>query len=308
MPILHSNLETDLRLAVALDQALLTTLTDMATVRNIPGLIDFHGTVNGTGSDTGRLRYANLGGASHFAVTAAENTAVAETAITDASVDIAVVRTALRRDVGDLAIATGFGDDVDPDRLAADMIASYEGYFNVLYTTAGGTAATDVGTTTVDMSVNDYFDAIFTLEIADAPGPYFCALAPRQLADFQSSLRAEGSALMYHAATPEMLAIKGQGFAGEYLGVQILKLSDVITTGGDREGFMHGVNAFGYKVAIVDQRSMLGAGASVAVRADEVLVEIVRNTTAATVTVMGNAWVGLSLKEQARVVGIVTDA
>ena len=64
MPILHSGLETDLRLAAALDQGLLVSLTDMATIRNVPGAIDFHGSVNGTGSDTGRLRFVGLGCAS----------------------------------------------------------------------------------------------------------------------------------------------------------------------------------------------------------------------------------------------------
>jgi hypothetical protein len=307
MPILHANLETDLRLAVTLDQALAVSLVDMATIRNVPGAVDFHGTVNGSGSDTHRLRYVSLGGADRF-VSVAESAAVAETALTDTSVDIAVTRAALRRDIGDVAIATGFGDDVDPERLAADMVASYDGYFNEIYAAAGATATTNVGTSGVDMSHDDYMDAIFTLELGSVPGPYFAALHPRQFADWQESLRAEGGALAFSPATAEMLAIRGQGYAGDFLGVSIFKMSDITEAGGNKEGFMYGAGAFGYKVAIVDQRSMLGAGAAVAVRVDEILVEVFRNPTSATTTVMGNAWVGLSVKEDARIVGIVTDA
>lgn len=308
MPILHANLETDLRLAAQLDQALLVTLTDMATIRNVPGMVDFHGTVNGSGSDTHRLRYTGLGGADPFVVTAAEDTAVAETLPTNTSVDIAVVRAALRRDVGDLAIATGYAADLDPMTLAADMIASYDSYFNGIFATAGATAATDVGSTGVDMTHDDFMDAVFQLELNSVPGPYFAVLHPRQFADWQESLRAEGGATQFMAATADMLRIKGQGFAGSHSGVDIHKLSDVTTSGPDREGFMYGAGTFGYKVAIVDQRSMLGSGASIAVRMDEVLVELTRNIDSATVQVVGNAWVGLSVKEQARLVGIVTDA
>ena len=308
MPILHANLETDLRLAVALDQALLVTLTDMATIRNVPGAIDYHGTVNGAGSDTGRLRFVSLGGADHFATTLAEDTAVAETALVDSSVDIAVVRSALVRNIGDLATSTGFGQDIDPASLAADMVASYDGYFNALFTAAGATASSNVGASGVDMSHDDFMDAIFTLEIADVPGPYFGVLAPRQVADWQESLRAEGGATQFMAATAEMLAIKGQGFIGSHSGVQIFKMSDVVSAGGNREGFMYGAGTFGYKVAIIDDRSMLGAGSSVVVRQDEIVVEITRAPTRAVTEIVGNAWVGVSVKEQARLVGIVTDA
>ena len=308
MPILHANLETDLRLAQALDQALLVSLTDMASIRNVPGAVDFHGSVTGTGSDTSRLRYVALGGADHFAATAAEDTDVAESALAVSSVDIAVTRAALVRNIGDLATATGFGDDVDPEGLAADMVASYDGYFNSLFTTAGATATSNVGSTGVDMSHSDFMDAIYTLEIASVPGPWICVLHPRQLADWQESLRAEGGATQFMAATAEMMAIKGQGYAGNHSGVDIFKMSDVVQTGGDREGFMYGAGTFGYKVAIIDDRAMFGAGSSLVVRADEILVEVTRDASRAITEIVGNAWVGLSVKEDARLVGIVTDA
>lgn len=308
MPILHANLETDLRLAAQLDQALLISLTEMATIRNVPGAIDFHGSVSGQGSDTSRLRFAGLAGADPFVATAAEDTDVAETPVAITSVDIAVTRAALVRNIGDIATATGYGADLNPDTLARDMVMSYDRYFNGLFTAAGATATSNVGTSGVDMSHDDFMDAIFTLEIANVPGPYFAVLAPRQLADWQESLRAEGGATQFMAATAEALAIKGQGFAGEHSGVQIFKMEDVVTTGPDREGFMYGAGAFGYKVGIIDDRSMLGAGSSVAVRVDEILVEVTRDASRAITEIVGNAWVGLSVKEQARLVGIVTDA
>ena len=55
MTIIHSGLETDLRLAQALDVSLQVQLHDMASIRNT-GAIQFRGTVNGSGSDTSRQR------------------------------------------------------------------------------------------------------------------------------------------------------------------------------------------------------------------------------------------------------------
>jgi hypothetical protein len=301
-------METDLRLAAQLDQALLISLTDMASIRNAPGAVDFHGTVNGSGSDTHRLRFVNLGGATPFVQTAAEDTDVSATDPTYASVDIYVQRAALVREIGDMATVTGYGADVDPMRLAADMVASYDSYFNSLYATAGATASTVVGTSAADMTHDDFMDGLFSLELNSVPGPYFAALHPRQFADWQESLRAEGGAMAFSPATAEMLAIRGQGYAGSFLGIDIWKLSDILTDGTNRQGFMYGAGTFGYKVAVIDGRSMLGASASVAVRVDEVLVEIERNPGRAVTKITGNAWVGLSVKEQARLVGIHTDA
>jgi hypothetical protein len=307
MPILHADLETDLRLAAQLDQALLVTLTDMATIRNVPGAVDFHGSVNGAGSDTSRLRFVGLGGSDHFA-SETEGAEVSETVIADASVDIAVTRSALLRNISDLSTVTGFSADVNPMALAADMVASYDGYFNSLVTAAGATASASVGTSGADMTHDDFMDGVFTLELASVPGPFYGILHPRQVADWQESLRSEGGATQFMAATADMLAIKGQGYAGSHSGVDIWKMSDVAESGGNKQGFLFGAGTFGYKVAIIDERAMLGAGSSIAVRMDEILVEITRDASKGITEIIGQAYCGVSLKEQARIVGVVTDA
>ena len=307
MPILHSGLETDLRLATALDQALLISLTDMAWI-GAPelGAIRDLGFVNGTGSDTARVRFAGLNGADHFAATAAEDTDPTEEALADASADIAVARAALVRNIGDLALGTGFADDISAERLAADMVFSYRGYYNSLVATAIAPASTDVGTSTVDMSVDDFYDAIFQLELSSVPGPYYCMLHPRQFADFQESLRAEGGATQFSPATQEMLKIAGQGFAGSFAGVNVFLSSDVSSAGGNRHGAMWGQGALAHKRMIPNPP--VGAGTAVAVRMDELLVEITRDASKGVTEVAGNAYVGVGLIEQARIVGIVTDA
>ena len=306
MPILHANMQADLREASRLDQGLRVSLIDMASIRQVPGgALDYLGTVNGALSDTGLVRFWEGGGADTFALTLAEDTTQAETAIVDSSVAVAVVRHALVRNIGDLADLTGSAGDISPESLAADAVLGNERTFTNSFMTALATAATDVGTSGSDMVHDDFADALYTLEIADNPsGPVFCALAGRSLADWQESLRAEGGALHLLPATGDMLRFKGQGFAGEMLGVQVWKFSHVVDDTTDFQNGMWTAGAFGYKIGIPNNPR---GGSAVAVRMDELMVEYQRDADQALTKIAANSWYGVSLLEQARVVGIVTD-
>ncbi len=305
--ILHSNLETDLRLAATLDRSIHALLTDMASIRRT-GAVPFMGLVNDTGSDTKRVRFAGLDGYDAMSTTAAENTDVSTTALTDASADIAVVRGALRYDESDLAELTGFGgSDINPVRLAQSMVGAFEKWFNSLVADVIDDFGTDVGTSTVDMSVDDFMDAIYTLEIADVPGPFFAMLHARQLADFQNSLRSESGVLQWQAASAEMLKIKGQGYAGNYLGVDIYRNSQVNSAGGNRHGAMWGLGAIGHCLGVPNPR-VIGQGQVIRFGDAPVLVEFQRDSSAATTETIGHGYAGVSIMEDSRGVGIVTDA
>ncbi len=304
MTILHSGMETDLRLATALDAALGITLNDLASIRNT-GAIQFAGTVNGTGSDTSRQRLADLGQDHMGAVTEAEDTA--DTALGFSSVDIAVTRNSLARSISDTAIFTGYTQDINPVTIAGEMMTAYDGRFNDVAAAAVATATTNVGTSGQNMSTDDFFDAKFTLQLASVPGRFFTLLHPRQLADLEESIRAEGGPVQFVTATQEMLNAKGQGFAGSWLGIDIFQSSDVTTAGGNREGGMWGPGALRYKTGVVDNRSFIGSSA-VVVQQGEILVEIARIVGGGRVKIVGDAHFGISVIEQARLVGIVTDA
>ena len=304
--ILHSNLETDLRLAATLDRGLHELLADRASIRRT-GALQFFGTVNDTGSDTKRVRLAGLNGYDEMSTTAAENTDVSNTSLTDSSADIAVVRGSLRYDESDLAALTGFtGSDINPVVLAGSMVGAFEGWFNQLVANVIDDFGTDVGTSTVDMSVDDWYDAIFTLEIADVPGPFFAMLHARQLADLQNSLRSEGGAVQFMPATAEMLMIKGQGYAGNLNGVDIYRSSNVNSAGGNRHGAMWGFGALGFCLGVPGP--IVGGSQVVQFGDAPILVEFDRDSSAATTEIVGHGYAGVAIIEDSRGVGIVTDA
>jgi len=303
----HTTMETDLRLALTLDEALRVNLTDIADIRSLPGAVLNMGTVNNSGSDTHQIRFVELDGADVFVADATEVAQIVGTDVTDSSESIAVARQTLGREVSDLAIMTGFAQDLDPQRLAADLPLSYARRFQDLIAAAIATATASAGQTGVDMAVDDFYDATYVLELADNNGPYYCMLHGRQTADFRESLRSEGGAIQFLAPTGDMLRLKGQGLQGSFLGVPIFKSSRITTDGTDRIGGMWSAGALAYKTAMRDARSFLGS-AAIAVQQGELVIEIAHKLGGGKVEVFGDAYVGVKLIEQARIVKIATDA
>tara|TARA_R110000822_G_scaffold47662_3_gene126250 strand:+ start:666 stop:1583 length:918 start_codon:yes stop_codon:yes gene_type:complete len=301
--ITEASLITELRLATALDTALHVLLHDAGTIRNTDA-ISYLGSINGTGAAGSRIREVGLDGYSPMVATA-DGVAAAATVPTLDEVDITVAKYSILRELTDLANLTGFGDDINPARLAQSVVGEYESAFMTAVGTMVATASTNVGTSGVNMSVDDYYDAVFQLELNSVPGPYYCLLAPRQLADLQESLRAEGGSTAFNPATAEMLKIKGQGYVGDFAGVSIHKSSLVTDNGTNYEGAMWGIDALGYKTATVKPVP----GAIMTSPDREVVVEFNRGAGAAAgyTQIIGHAYFGMSILEQARIVGIVTD-
>ena len=304
MPILHASMETDLRLANVLSQEIALLLSDRTSIRTT-GAIQYFGSVNGAGSDTVAIRQAGLDGYDAMAVTAAEDTDVTATSLQDASASIAVARYSLRRDLGDLAELTGLGArEIAVQRLAASAVGEAEKCFMGLVATAIATFGTDVGSSGVDASVDDFFSGISTLEVANNSGPYFMLIHPQQLSDLQTSIRAEAGALQFMAPTQEMLNAKGAGYAGSFLGVDVYTSSQVTSSGGNRHGAMWAAGALGY----ADANPIIGFGDTVRPAGSPVVVEIQRDASRAVTEVINHAYFGCSLVQDGMGVGFVTDA
>lgn len=295
----HGSLETDARMAAVLDEEMRINLTDMADIRSLPGAVLNLGSVNNSGSDTHQIRFINLGGADPFVADATEVFQVVGTNLTDTSVPIAVVRQTLGREISDLAIMTGFANDLDPARLARDLPLSYARRFQDLIAALLAAFTTTAGATTVDFSVDDFYDATYALEQADNNGPYYGMMHGVQFSHFRESLRAEGGALQFLAPTGAMLALKNQGYQGSFLNVDTFKSARVTNDGTDYFGGMWASGAMAYKTAQRDARSFIGSSA-VAVQQGEIVVEIAHVAGGGKVNVFGDAYVGVATLEQGR--------
>lgn len=305
--ITFANLTGDLRLAKILNNEIQLLLADRFSLRNHPSIANF-GNISGRGSAVLSVPQAGLDGYDLMTDTGSELGAVANTPLTDSSADITIARYALRREISDLANMTD-SVGLTVERLAADMVGGYEmAVTNAICNVIDGFTTT-AGTSGIDLSVDDFFSALFSLEQANVPTPYVAVLHPVQVTDLQSSIRGEGGALQYIAATQDMLAAKGQGFAGSFLGVDIFKSSKVPTAnaGADRSGAMMGYGAVGMAEGSVRPIAALG-GALQFPAGTVIAVEYERTSSTALTSITGNAYFGVAKLQDSMGVSIITDA
>lgn len=303
--ILYTDLTNSVRLSAILAKEIELALADRASLHGHPS-IKFLGNVAGSGSSTLQVPVVGLDGYNTMS-SVADGSAVSNTALTETGVTVSVARQALKYQISDLANLTD-GGMLNVQRLAQSMVGSTAMSFQTLLCDVTDGFTSTVGTSGVDMTVDDFYSAQFTLTLASVPGPYLCILHPRQLADFQASLRAEAGPSQFVSATQEMLNIKSQAFAGMFNGVDIFVSSKVPTANAaaDRAGAMFGYGAVGY--AEGSPYAITGAGGLVYPAGAPLVVEFERDAASALTSIVGNYYVGVAKLQDAMGVSIITDA
>jgi hypothetical protein len=292
----------DLRTAEILQMDLELLLADRASLWRSP-YIKFLGTQAGTGSTVRKISQAGLNGYDLMAAVA-ENASTSNTALTDDSVTLTVARQALQYQISDLNNGVD-SVGVNVQTLAQSMIGSAEMRFTQMVCNVADDFSATVGTSGVDMSVDDFFSAIFTLQQASVNGPYACLLHVNQWTDLQNSIRGEAGAFQFIPATQEALAIKGPGYKGALLGVDVFASSYVPTAnaGADSAGGMWGADAIGY---VEGDTGNIPPNDGI-VRAGPISVELERDAAGALTKVVGNYFVGVSILQDGKGVSIITD-
>lgn len=300
---------SDVTVSAALHAELALKLADRADLMGHPAL-SYIGSITGTGSN---VRKGPIwGGSADQMAAVADGSSPANTSLSNASVSVTVARQALQRSATDLAAMTwAFANPATlVQQLAKDMVTSARMRFTTMLTDITDGFTSTVGTSGSDFSVTNLFSAIGILQLASAPGPFVMLLHPQQLVDLQNSLRAETGALQFVPATPELMAIKGQGYAGRFLNIDIYVSSTVPTAnaGADRAGALMSYGAVAWADGVPG--IVTGAGGLV-IPVDQgakIYVELQRDASGALTKVVGNHFVGLAKAQDGLGVSIITDA
>lgn len=295
----------DLLLAATLHQELQLLLADRQYLWGSP-FLRYVGDVGGSGSAVRKVSYAGLNGTDEMAAVA-EGSSVSNTALTDATVSPTVGRQALQRQITDLHhIVDSFG--LHPGLLAQDMVSAAYARFTSMVTALSSGFSSSVGTSGNDMTVDDFIDAQITLMLANNVGGSAAMLHGRQKGDLVNSLRAEGGALQFAAATQAQIANMGPGYNGNFLGTDIFVLNRVPTAnaGADRSGMMITNGAIVW--ADGSPKPVQGAGGMVMPAGTKIFVEFERDASGGLTKIVGNYYVGVAEGEDARGVAIITDA
>lgn len=300
--ILYSSLG-DLRVAEVLDSQIQLLLADRGSFFNHPAIVNL-GDKSGLGSTASKVGLVGLDGYDVMGAIS-EGSATSNTALTDASAVCTVARQALQYQMSDLARGTESIGVATHQRIAQSLVGSGAMRLQDMLANLVDNFATTVGTTTLDLTLDDYVDATIALDLLSVPGPYLAMLHPRQYGDFRNALLSAGGAVQYMEATQAQIQLNGQGFKGSFLGVDIVQSSKVPTANGgaDRAGGMFGRGALGYATLSVPPDPFVPA-----IYSGMFMIEFERDAAYALTKVVGNMYAGVVEIEDLRGVSIITDA
>ena len=157
-----------------------------------------------------------------------EGVEVANTALTTASITITAAEIGIQAtvtdvlEVSDIPAAHGarlrqlgraLGDKMD-----VDITALFSGF------------SSTVGSTTVNITLANLLEGIYTLEAADAAslGPLVAVLHPRQTADLRTELEADAASI-YTSESDSALSKANAGYFGSWFGIDIFQSTNVPT-------------------------------------------------------------------------------
>ena len=291
----------DIRMTSMISSEINLLLKDTANLRNTP-YMQYIGSVNGTGTDSIKIRKIGLMGRDSFE-SRTEVQAASEQSITDGTVTLQVSRYSLMYNISDLLNLTATNAQFEPDpfALAASIAESYNTLFAELTAAAAAGVATGTATTGTNMSVSTLFEGLFDLEQADsfrgAPGPFYACLHPKSLTELQSSLRAEQNNIISQMSdTENFVGAKGLGYMGKLFGIDIFRSSHIASDGTDYENWIADGGALGY----IDGVPQI-LGAAEVMEMDKVVVELERTGASALTSVIGHSYLSVGVVDSNRI-------
>ncbi len=295
--------------AAEINQALHLLLPNVQGIRQ---LCTNYGDAGGSGSSVAQIGQVQLNDAM---AAVAEGSAASNTEPTDSEVTITVARQVLQRQTSTLMEITGAASQYrlgNPALLAMDgangAMARFAGMVAALHASLSSSA----GNTGVDMTVDDFYDAIITLELAGNDGELTALWHAKQFGDFRTSLRGENSALF---KTPDELLLEATppGLKGAFAGVRIYTNSQVPTANAaaDRDGSMFATGCWGYREASASNAAAL-PGANIAALGvpdgSPIFVQFEHDASSGLHMAVYNYYVGVAEVEDARGVRMISAA
>lgn len=197
------------------------------------------------------------------AATVAENVDLANTLINTTEVSITAGENGIMVNVSDKTVGQQVISDAQLRNIveqlgippaAASMLTGLLPYANELAKAVMEKMDTDLiaefanathtaGTTTANMQFDDFVAAMYNLENANAPKPYFAILHPIQVSDLRTDVTSAATtafSLIPDAIKAQLLAANADGFVTELMGVGVYQstLCASVNTNADREGAM----------------------------------------------------------------------
>jgi hypothetical protein len=121
---------------------------------------------------------------------------------------------------------------LDLDLLRGIIVEKTGDTFTDIVTALFASLSVTAGSTTAQMDIQYFFDAVFLLNTARAKPPFNMVLSPHGMNMFVNSARQEGGVIQWIPATAELIKARGPGYKGEFNGVGCWDADSVSLDGG----------------------------------------------------------------------------
>lgn len=245
-------------------------------------------------------------------VMAAAGTEVASawsnTALTTTNYDLTVARYGAIMAPTDLFRMTG--GPIDTDYVVGILAESLDLTLTDLLVALFASVAGNVGTSGADLTVDDFFDGIYYLNLYNNPPQLVAVLHNQQVNDLIEALRSETGPMQWRTDAQNMLQVSGVGFKGQFAGVGVFQSDSVATAnaGADRCGAMFSMGAFAYQLGAVSDMQPNVDPADIVIATPELYVERDRDATNGITKDIVNAYPGVAEQEDLRACRMTTDA
>ena len=311
--ITFADVLTDQRVAEILNAEYFRLAKDRNALPQHPALIyakDFYG----TGTLSLKIPFLGLDGYD-LPTQVAEGASVGDSTVTDTTVSLSIARYSKAYNPTDVTRFTDSLGVFNAAQFAQDAVLSHQlRLTDVIANLTDGFNAS-VGTTTVNLSIATVASAIATLEVASHAalpiGSVMGILHGDQAGDFRTDLISNAGGALQYNVPPERLRIMGNGYTGQFLGIDWFT-SDYVPTanaGADRAGaiFIRGAVLWGDMSQVADSADSVVIG-------NKVLFERERNARGAATAYISHSYLGATLGVDSSALGhrygvtIVSDA
>jgi hypothetical protein len=231
------------------------------------------------------------------------------TALTSGNYDLTVARYLLKIQATDLFQMTGPNGGLNVGTVLSILAESLDLTITDLCVAAFANVAGNVGTSGADLTVSDFYDAIYYLNLQNNSAEGLAAVLHNvQVNDLMDSVRAEVGPAAWRTDFQGLLTAGGTGFRAQFAGVGIYQSDSCasVNTNADRRGCMFAPGAFAYQLGRIDLGLMVNP-ADIVVQTPEMFVERDRDAGNAMTSFIVNSYPAVSEQEDLRAVRITTD-
>jgi len=192
------------------------------------------------------------------------------------------------------------GSPVDMERIKGKLVKGVDLTLTDLMCASFTSFTATAGSAIATFSINGLFDAVGVLNMAGVDGDIVAVLHPAQVNELRTALRSATGAFSFMPATHEQIEKNGQGFQGNFGGIEIWQSDSVSSAASTYTGIVMAKDAIAYQMGDMGPVAASIPAGSVLVNSPELVVELSRDGMKGESTAVAHSAMAVAIADQSR--------